>query len=93
MHQELFSLFGKHITCGDDAEIKNGKPAPDLFLAARDKFSLDGDVPSAENCLVFEDALNGIEAANRAGMPAIWVPGTKKTRFGVETESTHKMTS
>lgn len=73
-HKDVFALFGTHITCGDDPEIKNGKPAPDLFLAARQKFAPEG-LPDAEKCLVFEDALNGIEAANRAGMPAVWVPG------------------
>jgi len=74
-HQELFELFGNHITCGDDAEIKRGKPAPDLFLAAREKFAVEEQLPDLEKCLVFEDALNGIEAAKNAGMPVIWVPG------------------
>lgn len=74
-HQELFELFGDQITCGDDAEIRCGKPAPDLFLAAREKFALEGQLPDVEACLVFEDALNGIEAAKKAGMPSIWVPG------------------
>ncbi|KAF8315941.1 Haloacid dehalogenase-like hydrolase, partial [Clavulina sp. PMI_390] len=71
-HQEVFALFGSHITCGDDPEIKNGKPAPDLFLAARAKFV--EDVPDVKTCLVFEDALNGVEAAQRARMHTIWVP-------------------
>jgi HAD superfamily hydrolase (TIGR01509 family) len=41
-----------------------GKPAPDLFLAAAARMGVE---PSG--CLVFEDALAGIEAARRAGMP------------------------
>lgn len=41
-----------------------GKPAPDLFLAAAARMGVE---PS--QCLVFEDALAGIEAARRAGMP------------------------
>ena len=77
-HQELFSLFGEHITCGDDPEIKAGKPAPDLFLAARGKFGKVGEVPDADKCLVFEDALSGIEAGRRAGMSTVWIPGELK---------------
>lgn len=44
-------------------DVKRGKPAPDLFLAAA---SLLG-VPANE-CIVFEDALAGLEAAHAAGM-------------------------
>jgi len=66
---KIFELF-QSITCCDDAGIVKGKPAPDIFLEARRKL---GDPPS-EHCLVFEDALTGIEAARNAGMPAIWIP-------------------
>ena len=69
-HTDLFALFDS-ITCGDDDGIVHGKPEPDLFLAARSKLGN----PPAENCLVFEDATNGIQAAGRAGMSAIWIPG------------------
>lgn len=57
-----------HIVCADD--VKRGKPAPDLFLAALAKF--EGIKP--ENALVFEDSPLGILAANAAGMPAVFVP-------------------
>ncbi len=43
-----------------------GKPAPDLFLEAARRLG----VPPAD-CLVFEDAPFGIEAARRAGMRAV----------------------
>ncbi|CAG8585861.1 2324_t:CDS:2 [Funneliformis caledonium] len=68
-NQDLFKLFDA-IVCGDDPEIKHGKPAPDLFLTARERLGN----PPLEQCLVFEDALNGIQAAKNAGMPVIWVP-------------------
>ncbi|KAI9313393.1 HAD-like domain-containing protein [Dichotomocladium elegans] len=68
-NKELFALFD-HIVCGDDEGIKNGKPAPDLFLAAQQRLGN----PPAENCLVFEDAVNGIEAARNAHMHAVWIP-------------------
>jgi beta-phosphoglucomutase family hydrolase len=44
-------------------EVKNGKPAPDLFLEAAKRLSVD---PS--QVLVFEDATLGVEAACAAGM-------------------------
>jgi len=68
-NQELFRLFGS-VICGDDPNIKNGKPAPDLFLAACERLGN----PPVEQCLVFEDAVNGIQAARNAGMPVVWVP-------------------
>jgi beta-phosphoglucomutase-like phosphatase (HAD superfamily) len=43
-----------------------GKPTPAIFLEAAKRI----DVP-AENCIVFEDAPFGIEAARRAGMRAV----------------------
>jgi beta-phosphoglucomutase family hydrolase len=43
-----------------------GKPHPDMFLAAAERMG----IPPAQ-CLVFEDAPNGVEAARRAGMPAV----------------------
>jgi HAD superfamily hydrolase (TIGR01509 family) len=44
-------------------QVKNGKPAPDLFLKA----AAEMGVPP-EKCLVFEDGELGIEAARAAGM-------------------------
>lgn len=63
LNKEFFGLFDV-IICGDDAEIKNAKPSPDLFLAAQKHLGN----PPAENCLVFEDAVNGVEAALNAKM-------------------------
>lgn len=57
-----------HVICGDDVE--HGKPEPDLFLAALAKW---GNI-KPENALVFEDSPLGIKAANRAGIPAVFVP-------------------
>lgn len=49
-------------------EVAHGKPAPDLFLLAAERMG----VPPAD-CLVFEDSLLGITAAERAGMGAVLV--------------------
>lgn len=50
------------------ADIKNGKPDPEGFLISARKL---GVAPA--NCFVFEDALNGFEAADRAGMRSIGI--------------------
>lgn len=42
-----------------------GKPNPDLFLEAARRMGV-----AAGDCIVFEDAPNGVEAARRAGMRA-----------------------
>jgi HAD superfamily hydrolase (TIGR01509 family) len=53
--------YFKAVVGGED--VMHGKPAPDIFLKAA---AMLGVEPS--NCLVFEDALGGIEAARRAEM-------------------------
>ena len=44
-------------------DVKRGKPAPDMFLLAAEKMGVE-----PAECLVFEDAPFGFEAAKRAGM-------------------------
>ena len=46
-----------------------GKPAPDIFLAAAKKLNAE-----PESCVVLEDSYNGIRAAHAAGMIPIMVP-------------------
>jgi beta-phosphoglucomutase len=47
-------------------EIQRGKPDPEIFLKAADRLGVEPG-----GCLVFEDALTGVEAASRAGMRAV----------------------
>lgn len=47
-------------------ETKNGKPEPDVFLLAAKKLKV-----APKFCLVVEDAVIGMVAANRAGMQCI----------------------
>ena len=49
-------------------DVTHGKPAPDMFLLAAERMG----VPAAD-CVVFEDSVLGIEAANRAGMASVLV--------------------
>ena len=46
--------------------VKNGKPAPDLFLFAAEKMGVE-----PAQCLVIEDSAPGVEAARAAGM-TVW---------------------
>lgn len=47
-------------------EITNGKPNPEIFLKSAEKLDV-----APHNCIVFEDAFKGFEAAHRAGMKSV----------------------
>ncbi len=49
-------------------EVKFGKPNPDIFLLTARKLDL-----SPSECIVIEDAKNGVAAAKKAGMKCIWL--------------------
>lgn len=51
-------------------EVDRGKPAPDIYLRAAEKLGLAG----VGDCLVIEDALSGIAAANAAKMRVAAIP-------------------
>lgn len=60
-------------------DYKRSKPAPDAFLTAAQRL---GVAPG--DCLVFEDAEIGIQAANAAGMAAVKVPSPLERRNGTK---------
>jgi beta-phosphoglucomutase len=53
------------------AAVKQGKPHPDVFLKAAERLGAD-----PADCIVFEDAPLGVEAARRAGMRAVVITST-----------------
>jgi HAD superfamily hydrolase (TIGR01509 family) len=61
------------IVSGD--EVTRGKPAPDIFLRAADEL---GIAPSVR--VVLEDASNGVQAAEAAGIRVIAVPNIFTTK-------------
>lgn len=65
---QLISYFASFITRED---VKKVKPAPDLFQKA---LQVLGVKPS--EALVFEDSLNGLIAANKAGLKTVIIPNT-----------------
>jgi pseudouridine-5'-monophosphatase len=70
-HRRLYELKTQH-------HLRNGKPAPDIFLLAAQDLGVD---PS--RCAVIEDSPAGIVAAHAAGMQTIAVPdpAMDRTRF------------
>lgn len=61
----LTGLFDVIITGND---VTKGKPDPQVFLMAAEKMGVE-----PEGCVVFEDAVLGVEAAKRAGMKCVGI--------------------
>jgi len=76
-HSEMFDRF-RVIVTGDDADVKHGKPAPDIFLVAAKRLGID-----ARRCLAFEDSPYGVQSAKAAGMQVVAIPDSSmdKQRF------------
>lgn len=55
----------------DSSHYERGKPAPDCYLQAARRLGVSPDA-----CTVFEDAVNGIEAAQAAKMRVVAITGT-----------------
>ncbi|XP_062105869.1 bifunctional riboflavin kinase/FMN phosphatase-like [Humulus lupulus] len=63
------------VILGSD-QVKAGKPSPDLFEEAAKRMGVD---PS--QCIVIEDSLVGVKAANAAKMEVVAVPPRSETDF------------
>ena len=62
---DLRKFFDAVTTASD---VKVGKPDPAMFLVSAEKLGVE-----PENCIVFEDAFGGFEAAHRANMVSIGI--------------------
>ncbi|SDL70841.1 beta-phosphoglucomutase [Kriegella aquimaris] len=65
---EKVNLLSYFDTLVDGNSVTKAKPDPEVFQIAAERLGV-----KPENCVVFEDALAGIEAANRAGMISIGI--------------------
>ena len=65
---EKVKLITYFDTIVDGNAVSKAKPDPEVFLIAANDLGV-----APENCAVFEDALAGIEAANRAGMRSVGI--------------------
>ena len=60
---DLLNLWPEVEVFASGAEVKNGKPMPDIFLLAATRLDID-----PERCLVIEDSTAGVQAGRMAGM-------------------------
>lgn len=82
----LLAPFKTLVTADD---IKNGKPDPEGFLLAAKRL---GAKP--EECVVFEDAENGVKAAKAAGMLCVGItntPGQDLSRADIVVKSMEEL--
>jgi len=61
-------LIEKFQAIVDGNDVSKAKPNPEVFITAANKI----DIPN-EHCLVFEDSVAGVQAANKAGMLSIGI--------------------
>lgn len=66
-------LFERFKGIVDGNSVSKAKPDPEVFLIGAKKLGL-----APENCIVFEDAIAGVEAANKANMTSVGI-GDKQT--------------
>jgi len=63
--QNLHNSFKEHVTAED---VNKGKPHPAPYLNIAEKLN-----QQPEYCLVFEDAISGVQSAKAAGMEVIGI--------------------
>ena len=79
-HTKRLGIFDhfSHIICSDDVEPGRTKPNPDIYLKALERLQVQ-----KEEAVVFEDSVNGVLAARRAGIFVVAVPNPLTAKMGV----------
>jgi len=65
---EKVGLFDRFTAIVDGNDVSKAKPDPEVFLIGAQKLHME-----PENCIVVEDAIAGVEAANAANMVSIGI--------------------
>lgn len=78
----IFHYF-KYIVCQDDVAPGRTKPNPDIYLKALEMLKVQNT-----EAVVFEDSLNGVEAARRAKIFVVAVPNPLTSKMGVSGDLT-----
>lgn len=65
---EKVTLIDKFDAIVDGNDVSNAKPDPEVFLVAAKSLNME-----AKECIVFEDSVAGVEAANKANMISIGI--------------------
>lgn len=78
----IFHYF-EHIICADDVAPGRTKPNPDIYLKALEQLNIKNNA-----AVVFEDSLNGVLAARRAGIFVVAVPNPLTAKMGVSGDIT-----
>jgi HAD superfamily hydrolase (TIGR01509 family) len=73
----IFHYFD-FITCRDDVAPGRTKPHPDIYLKSLERLQIQ-----KHEAVVFEDSVNGVEAARRAGIFVVAVPNELTAQMGV----------
>lgn len=68
-------MFFECFPSTQSSQVVEGKPAPDIYLAAARRIGV-----KPEECLAFEDALSGVKSAKAAGMFVVAVPDPRLDR-------------
>lgn len=78
----IFHYF-KHVICQEDVPPGRTKPNPDIYLKALNMLKVRNT-----EAVVFEDSLNGVEAARRAKIFVVAVPNPLTAKMGVSGDLT-----
>lgn len=65
---EKVGLLDRFTAIVDGNDVSKAKPNPEVFLIAAEKLNM-----KPENCIVFEDAIAGVQAANAANMVSVGI--------------------
>lgn len=65
----------KVLVCGDDKEVLNGKPSPDIFIRAAELMGFKKE--QFKSLVVFEDSPNGVKGGLAANMKVVALPDSR----------------